>query len=477
MRRPASVRAFPGVVALVRVAVAVALGAAGCAGPRLLDPRTARFPAVTFRPPPVAEAALSGGAPVFLLEDRDVPLVRLYASFRGGSLYDPPERAGLAEVTALAWRTGGAGAFSPEAFDEALEERAIELRLGLGRDTGWVTLSALPADLDRALELLAALLAEPAFREERVAWAVGQVEERIRREADSPQDLAFRELRRALYPGHPRGVVPTVETARRVGREDAVALHRRIVGEGAWAFGAVGYFAPEELLLQLERRLGFLPGDGSAFPPLPPPEEPAARTVLVPRPLPQATLVWARLGPSRTAPEFHDLDVADHILGSGGFQSLLVREIRSNRGLAYSVGSFYQALAGFGVLGVTASTRVESAGQVVELLGAIPRGAASGGLAADDVARAREALVNRHVFRYEDPAATVRERLSLFFDGFPADLPARYVEGVQGVDPAGASAALGAFDLNAGVLVVVGGVDPADPVWGRRGPVEVVHLP
>ncbi|MEW6488995.1 MAG: pitrilysin family protein [Thermodesulfobacteriota bacterium] len=475
MNRAAGVRASrraPPV--LVGVALASALWLSGCAGSRALDPRTARFPDVSFRPPPVAQSALSGGAPVFLLPDRDLPLVRLYASFRGGSLYDPPDRAGLAEVAALAWRTGGAGALTPEAFDEALEERAIELRLGFGRDTGWVTFSALPADLDRGLELLAALLAEPAFREERVTWAAGQMAERLRREVDSPQDLAFRELRRALYPGHPRGLIPTAATVGRVVREDLLALHRRVVSEGAWAFGAVGDFEPQDLLARLEERFGSLPSRGEGFAPVPPPAEPPPRTVLVPRPLPQTTLVWARLGPSRTAPEFHALDVADHVLGSGGFQSLLVREIRSNRGLAYSVGSFYQALPTFGVLGMTASTRAESAPQVLELLATIPREAATSGLPAHHVAQAREALVNRHVFRYEDPAALVRERLGLLFDGLPADLPARYVAGVQAVTAPGASAAAEAFDLAAGVLVVVGDVDPADPAWGSRGPVLVV---
>ncbi len=473
MRRPGTAA----VLARALFAVAAALGAWGCAGPRGLDPRTARFPAPELRPPELAEARLSGGAPVFLLEDHDVPLVRVYVSFRGGSLYDPPEQAGLAEVAALAWRTGGAGDLSPEAFDQALEERAIDLGLGLGRDTGWASLSALPGDLDRGLELLAALVNAPAFREERVAWAASQAGERIRREADDPQDLAFRELRRALYPGHPRGVIPTLETVSRVTREGAVDLHRRLLRDGAWAFGVVGDFAPGPLLASLEAHFGALPAEGAGFPPVPLPPEPEARTVLVPRALPQASVVWARLGPSRTAPEFYALDVADHLLGSGGFQSRLVREVRSDRGLAYSVGSFYQALPRFGVVGLHAGTRVETLGQVLELLGAVPREVAQEGFGAGEVSRAQEALVNRHVFRYEDPANTVRERLSLLFDGLPPDLPARYPGVIQGVGPAEVQAAVRAFDLAAGVLVVVGAVDPADPDWARRGPVEVVTTP
>ncbi len=78
----------------------------------------------------------------------------------------------------------------------------------------------------------------------------------------------------------------------------------------------------------------------------------------MPKDLPQATLVWGRLGPDRLDPEFYALDLVEQVVGGSGFQSRLVREVRSNRGLAYSVGSFYQALPGFGVLGASAQRPV-----------------------------------------------------------------------------------------------------------------------
>lgn len=459
-------------------ACALALLCLGCAAARGPDPRTAAFPPVRFEPPPPAEASLSGGVPVFLLQDPAVPLVRVFLAFRGGSLYDPPDKAGLADVAALAWRTGAAGERAPEAFDEALEGRAIELSLGLGRETGWVTLSALPDDLERGLDLLADLLFRPGLREERVRWAAGQVAERLRREADDPADLAFREMRRALYRGHPRGVVPTPETVSRVTREDVAGLWEKAVRGGAWVAGAAGAFEPAALLASLEARLGGLPARGGGFPPLAPPPVAEPRTVLVPRPIPQVTLLWARLGPGRADREFAPLDVADHVLGSGGFQSRLVREVRSNRGLAYSVGSFYQALPGFGVLGVTAATRSDTAAEVLGLLRSIPREAGRDGLDAEEVERGRQALVNRHVFRYEDPATLVRERLSLELDGLPADLPRRYPSDIAAVTPDEASAVLARhFGEEPAVIVAVGAVDPADPAWAGHGAIDVVPVP
>ncbi len=456
----------------------VALSCLACTAARGPDPRTATFPPVRFDPPALEQAALSGGVKVFLLEDRTVPLVRIYLAFRGGSLYDPPEKAGLADVTALAWRTGGAGERSPEAFDEELEGRAIELSLGLGREAGWVTLSVLPADVDQGLALLCDLLFRPEFREERVRWAVGQVSERLRREVDDPSSLAFREMRRALYRGHPRGLVPTPETAGRVTRADVVSLWERVVREGEWVAGVAGDFDRAELLGALEARLGALPAAGRGFEEIEPPRPPAPVTILVPRPIPQTTVLWARLGPGRTDADFAPLEVADHVLGSGGFQSRLVREVRSNRGLAYGVGSFYQALPRFGVLGVTAATRSDTALEVLGLLRSIPEEAGRAGLGAEEVERAKEALVNRHVFRYEDPASTVRERLSLELDGLPPDLPGRYVSEIGAVGvPEASGAAARHFGGAPTVTVVVGAVAVEDPAWERYGRVEVVSVP
>ncbi len=448
---------------------------AGCSVSRGLDPRTAAFPPPRFDPPDPVQEKLPSGAPWFWIEDHDVPLVRLYLAVRAGEVYDPPDKPGLARVASLAWRTGGAGERSPEAFDEALERRGMELGLSLGRDKGWITLSVLPGDLEEGLDLLEALLFEPAFRPDRVEWARTQVAEGIRREADEPQALAFRELRRALYRGHPRGRVPTEESVARISRQDLVRLHQRVIASGDWVLGAVGDFDPDRLRTELQRRFGRLPGSGGGFPRLPPPSEPGPQVVVVPRPLPQATVVWARLGPSRVDPAFAPFEVCDHVLGSGGFGARLVREIRSNRGLAYSVGSFYQALPDFGVLGAYALTKTESASVVVDLLRSEVAGLAAS-LTESEVREARQSLVNRYVFRYEDPANLVRDRMGLWLEGLPLDLGRRYPEEIRSVTLEQAKRAAEQYlDPSRGVWVVVGDVEPEAPAWSRLGPVRVVE--
>jgi zinc protease len=279
-----------------------------------------------------------------------------------------------------------------------------------------------------------------------------------------------------MYPNHPRGVLATLDSVGAVTRDHVVDLHRRLLTEGSWGLGAVGDFASTSLLSELERRFGRLPAAGTGFPAPPPPQPPVPKVVLVPKDLPQATLVWGRLGPSRVDPEFYALDLVDQVVGAAGFQSRLVREIRSNRGLAYSVGSFYQALPRFGVLGVTAQTRAEAVAEVRTAIAEILGGVVAEGITPRELALAQDAVVSRHVFRYQDPGSTVLERLMLELEGLSADLPAQYLPAVASVDPAAARAAARWFSEQAGVTVVVGPV-PAAVLSGPGGPpLEVVEV-
>jgi zinc protease len=457
--------------------VLVALLLCGCATASRIPERSAlTFAPLRFSPPEVREARLSGGARVFLLEDHDVPLVRVNLMFRGGHIHDPPEKAGLAQVTGLAWRTGGTAAESPEQFDDRLERAGMDLSLSLGRESGGASLSVLTGDLEQGLGMLSDLLLSPGVRQERVEWAVSQVAERALREADDPESLAFRELRRALYRGHPRGIIATPETVRRVTREDVQGFHRALVEDGFWTIGVTGDFRAEEVLRQLEERFGTLPGGGGAFPLQPPPPTPYAKVVLVPKALPQSTIVWSRLGPPRTSPEFYPLEIADHLFGSGGFQCILAREIRSDRGLAYSVGGFYDAQAKFGVLGAYASTKKESTGEVLTLLRTLLARTADEGFSEADVERAKETLGNRYVFRFQDPASLVREQMTLVLAGLPADLATQYLPQIQAQSSREVSAAVRTHYLPVpGVTVIVGDVDPEDPAWAGAD-VEVVRI-
>ena len=56
--------------------------------------------------------------------------------------------------------------------------------------------------------------------------------------------------------------------------------------------------------------------------------------------VPQSKVLFGQKGMEREDPDFYAAYVANHILGGGGFTSRLTKEIREERGLAYSVYSY-----------------------------------------------------------------------------------------------------------------------------------------
>jgi len=80
-----------------------------------------KYPALgQVRVPEPATFTLSNGMRVFLLEDHELPLVQGYALVRTGNLFDPPEKRGLAELTADVLRAGGTQAKTGDQIDEEL---------------------------------------------------------------------------------------------------------------------------------------------------------------------------------------------------------------------------------------------------------------------------------------------------------------------------------------------------------------------
>jgi zinc protease len=94
--------------------------------PPIPGPDRIRYKTLLFEPPPVKRVLLDNGLRLYILPDKELPLVQIKAVVRTGSMYDPPGWEGLAEMTATTMRTGGTAGMSGNAVDEALESKDLQ---------------------------------------------------------------------------------------------------------------------------------------------------------------------------------------------------------------------------------------------------------------------------------------------------------------------------------------------------------------
>ena len=400
-----------------------------CAGQRS-QPRPDQIisPPLSFAVPRVEERLLDNGMRLYLNPDHELPLVKISLLIGAGSIGEPATKSGLVQLYAAALRSGGAGQRTPADFDDKLESLAADLGVSSGTYAVSCGLSLHRDDLESGVAVLADLLRRPRFDEQRVELARRQMLESIRRQNDEPGAIAQRQLRRALYGDHPLGRTPTLDSVQAIDRQDLLDFHRRYVLPNNLWLAVSGDFDPAEMEKLLDRLFGdwpLQPFELQEIPPLTAPLEPVV--LALPKEVPQTTVLLGQRGITKEHPDLYALRVMNFILGGGGFNSRLMREVRSNRGLAYSVYSFFQAgrrLPGLFVAGC--ETRTATVDEVVELMRAEMRRISEEPVSDEELEIARESLINSFVFAFEDPHEVVSQAMRLNFYGYAEDYLQRY---------------------------------------------------
>ncbi len=301
------------------------------------------FQPLEFNFPNVTHRELDNGMKIYLRENHELPLVKLTVMVEGGSIYDPQEKAGLSDFFAEVLQSGGSEGFPAEKLEDELEMKAIDFSVSSSSYCYEINMSLHRDDLDRGLEILADLLQRPAFAPERMELVRKQMLNDLTRMNDEPGSIARRMLAQSINPGHPFGSFPDAAGINSFSRADLVDLHQKFFNPKNIWVAVSGDISATEIPARFAEKFKAWPDVSDFvrdFPSLP--MQPQGKILLADKKVPQTTILMGHSGISKDNPDAMALQVANYILGGGGFNSRLMREIRSNRGLAYSVYSYFQ---------------------------------------------------------------------------------------------------------------------------------------
>ncbi|HEX6726131.1 MAG TPA: pitrilysin family protein [Nitrospira sp.] len=411
-----------GLLTILLASVVVAYAA----DPALSDPRTMTFKPVEFSPPEPERVVLDNGMVLYLLEDHELPLVSITVTMRTGSWLDPTDKIGLAAMTGAVMRTGGGGGLSAEQVDAELEQFAADVSIGIGRQSGSASLDVLSKDVHRGLEIFAGLIRTPAFDPARVELARLQAVEGIRRRQDNPGSIVGREFAKMLYGAdHPSARETSLDSVKRLTRDDLVTFHRHTIHPNGMILGVTGDFKREEMVASLRKVFGdWKKGMVPELRISDVPEAELSRPVVrfVGKETSQTHLRMGHLSIKEDDPDYVALAIANDILGGSSFRSRLFNDVRTKRGLAYSVGSrLNTGMHDQGVWLMRAETKLTSTQEVIERFVANIERIRTEPVTDVELAEAKEAYVNSFVFSFSSPSAIVSRLVELEYDGLPKD--------------------------------------------------------
>jgi zinc protease len=316
----------------------------------------------------VNKETLDNGLTILVAERHNLPLVIVTVGIRAGSLVEPMDKAGLANLTAALLNEGTSNRTGSQ-ISEEIEFVGGSLGASGGNDYVTVSLSILKKDLSLGFELLADIIINPVFSEEELLKRVERTKAALKAGEDDPGFVASKAFIREVYGDHPYGrlVQGSEETLDMIQREDLVKFHSDLYVPDNSVMSVVGDITTTEVKVMLGRYFsGWKAGDLT----LPASSSPEvlrkSKTIAIDRDLVQANIIIGHAGIRRDDPDYYAMSVMNYILGGGGFASRLMQSIREELGLAYSVYSSVNSLKEGGSFRIRLQTKNESANTVIE---------------------------------------------------------------------------------------------------------------
>ncbi|MEO6164700.1 MAG: pitrilysin family protein, partial [Candidatus Binatia bacterium] len=317
----------------------------------------------------VAKRTVLGNGLVLLTsEQRALPMVSIELLIDAGARHESGERAGLAHLTSKLL-TDGTAKRSALQISETLDFIGASLNTGCGDDLATISMTILKKDLGVGLQLLAEILTGASFPAAEIDRQKQAILGSIQAKAEDPGTVAGEAFAAALFPGSPYGrpVEGTPATLKQLDRKSVQEFFQRYYRPNRTIMAVVGDVSEQEIGAALNQVFArWAKGDPSK-PFLPPANVGTARTLHIEKDLTQANIMLGHGGVPRGHQDYYALLVMNYILGGGGFSSRAMDSIRNERGLAYSVYSYFSAEKSHGTFQFVMQTKNDSANEAIRL--------------------------------------------------------------------------------------------------------------
>jgi predicted Zn-dependent peptidase len=191
----------------------------------------------------------------------------------------------------------------------------------------------------------------------------------------------------------------------------------------------------------------------------------------------QTNIRFGHIGIDNMNPDRHAIRVMNHILGGGGFTSRMMGRVRSDSGWAYSVGTRFTTAVQPGMFYASCQTKAETTSKALALMKWVVEDLVENGITNEELAIAKESILNSDVFQYVTPSQIVNRYAWLEYYGYPSDQLKKNVEAIRAVTKADIEAVARKY-LHPDKLTIlaVGPIDQFDAPLSGFGSVTTLEL-
>ncbi len=282
---------------------------------------------------------LPNGLRLLVREDHKLPFVHLHALMKGGVIAETDADNGITRLTSR-MLLKGTKSRTAEQIADSIESVGGEINAFSGNNSFGITARVMREDFDLGLDVLADVLQNPTFPDDKLARERETQLAEIKAEQDQVLRAGQQLLREALYTRHPYRLNPLgkADSVARLTGADLAAFHRRFVVPNNMVICVFGDVNADEVRKQIEARFGAMKPVKLEFP------RSGAETLTASvrkeqhKQKQQAVLLIGFNGADMFSPDRFALELLDNAY-SGQGSRLFVR-MRDELALCYYVGAY-----------------------------------------------------------------------------------------------------------------------------------------
>ena len=336
------------------------------------------------------------GSAVYFVAAPELPMVDIRITFDAGSARDR-DLPGLALMT-NGLLAEGAAELSADDIAERFENIGANFGNNVGRDSAEISLRSLSDRrwLDSALETFITVLSQPSFPQEALERERQRALIALRGQKQSPQALIGNAFYENLYAGHgyaapTLGYEESMSALTRANIQNFYERHYVASNVTIAIVGDLNRDEAEKLANKLTAQL--TPSEKLAvIEPITYQEK--SKRVHIEHPSAQTHIMVGLPSHARGEEDHFALFVGNHVLGGGGFGSRITREIREDRGLAYSAYSYFAPMRAQGPFVVGLQTSNAQTAEALEVLNNTVATFIKEGPTDEELAAAKRDIVN-----------------------------------------------------------------------------------
>lgn len=310
------------------------------------------------------------GSKVMFVYAPELPMVDIELKFDAGSVRDG-KKWGLSSLTSSLIGTK-TSSMTENQISESFNEIGAEFGSSSGRDAATISLRSLTRDeiLKQSLATFSQVISKPIFDNKIIKREVARLVLALKQAETKPRSTASKAMWHGLYGNHPYAHAPSgiVKTVKKLTNKDLQGFYNKMFVAKNAQISIVGNVDLKQAKKIAEQITSGLKKGKKPVSIVYPKALIKAKEKKIKFDSSQTHYSLSQIGIERGNEDYAPLFVGNHILGGSGFNSLLMEEVRSKRGLVYGVYSYFAVMKVPGPFIISLSTKNSSAKEADEVV-------------------------------------------------------------------------------------------------------------